>query len=832
MLRYTPEELLAVRRYDVTPPRAVRKTIFSYRLWLPVRLRERVRCQGLPWSRAGRPRPTPQHDQLTAGFLNICSITNKLDDLLDVRRDRSVDVLCLAETWHDTGCAAFNRLRAANYQVVDRPRPRSDALADQSTNHGGVAVITAPGINVTPVNAVADEPLTFEYVCARVTVGQFSAIVVVVYRPGSSAVQPAFFDELSSVFDVVATYQEAVYIVGDFNVHLECSDDPNTKQFVDLLTHYGFSVQPTSATHSAGGTIDAVISRGDMNTNTAGQCLLHVSVADVGLSDHHLLTWLLPACKLPLPPQTVRCRPWCRLNVDQLRDQIKGSTLCQSLKWPDCVDDMAAMYESELASILDRLIPFREFTRRPRPSDPWFDKDCVEAKRLTRRLERAHRAACRKVVNRPNVVSGIDPDVVATKDAWYTQRRNYRELCRRKRCAFWCHTVESDRESPRRLWTSVNQLLGRGRPPASSGISVDEFSQFFSDKVNAVRSNTAGAPDPVFSRVRPGTSLSSFTPVNVDDVISAITHLPDKSSPHDPLPVSVMKMVADEIAPFLAELFNRSMSSGHFPATFKEASITPAIKKPGLDALNVQSYRPISNLSVVSKLLERIVARQLNCYLQSSDLLPSLQSGFRPGHSTETAVLRVISDLLEAADNGNISALVLLDLSAAFDTVDHGILCRRLQVTFGLDGPVLAWFRSYLHGRTQSVRRGLLVSSLVQLLCGVPQGSVLGPILFIMYIMYINNYNKSLKKLQDFFFKTETKTKTFIFVLETPRDQDPVVSRTSVLKAMMWKVSLSLNLIYVMGSSTARVQLSTSLFCEYPWGIFRNLDSRQTGKQS
>jgi len=96
----------------------------------------------------------------------------------------------------------------------------------------------------------------------------------------------------------------------------------------------------------------------------------------------------------------------------------------------------------------------------------------------------------------------------------------------------------------------------------------------------------------------------------------------------------------------------------------------------------------------------------------------------------------------------------------------------------------------------------------------------------------INNYNKSLKKLQDFFFKTETKTKTFIFVLETPRDQDPVVSRTSVLKAMMWKVSLSLNLIYVMGSSTARVQLSTSLFCEYPWGIFRNLDSRQTGKQS
>jgi len=104
--------------------------------------------------------------------------------------------------------------------------------------------------------------------------------------------------------------------------------------------------------------------------------------------------------------------------------------------------------------------------------------------------------------------------------------------------------------------------------------------------------------------------------------------------------------------------------------------------------MDAWSYRPISNLTVVSKLLERIVARQLKSYLQSFDLLPSLQSGFRPGHSTETAVLHVMSDLLEAVDSGDVAALVLLDLSAAFDTVDHGILCRWLQVTFGLDGPV------------------------------------------------------------------------------------------------------------------------------------------------
>ena len=115
----------------------------------------------------------------------------------------------------------------------------------------------------------------------------------------------------------------------------------------------------------------------------------------------------------------------------------------------------------------------------------------------------------------------------------------------------------------------------------------------------------------------------------------------------------------------------------------------------------------------------------------SANLLPSLQSGFRPGHSSETAVLRVLSDLLEAVDDGDVAILVLLDLSTAFDTIDHSILCKRLRLTFGLDGQVLEWFRSYLHGHSQYVRLGMLKSLSVLLVCGVPQGSVLG--LFILY---------------------------------------------------------------------------------------------------
>ena len=131
-------------------------------------------------------------------------------------------------------------------------------------------------------------------------------------------------------------------------------------------------------------------------------------------------------------------------------------------------------------------------------------------------------------------------------------------------------------------------------------------------------------------------------------------------------------------------------------------------------------------------------------YLSSTDLIPPLQSGYQQGHSTETAVVRVLSDILQAVDNGDLAALVLLDMSSAFDTVDHSILLRRLHLTFGIDDTARGWFQSYLSSRMQYVRRGPSKSSVTYLVCGVPQGSVLGPILFVLYtvdlLMVIESY--------------------------------------------------------------------------------------------
>ena len=150
-------------------------------------------------------------------------------------------------------------------------------------------------------------------------------------------------------------------------------------------------------------------------------------------------------------------------------------------------------------------------------------------------------------------------------------------------------------------------------------------------------------------------------------------------------------------------MVNASLAEGRLPTSQWHAIVTPMLKKPGLDADDMSNYWPVSNLSFISKVVERVVASRLNDYLVSNDLLPRHQSAYRKKHLTETAMLRVWSDMLSAADNRQVTLLGLLDLSAAFYCVDHDLLVQRLQVTFGLTRTVLQWIRSFVTDRTQQI---------------------------------------------------------------------------------------------------------------------------------
>ena len=267
---------------------------------------------------------------------------------------------------------------------------------------------------------------------------------------------------------------------------------------------------------------------------------------------------------------------------------------------------------------------------------------------------------------------------------------------------------------------------------------AQRFSAYFSGKIAAFHTDIDNIPSqPVRNAIVVEPSPCSFTEfasVTPDIVTKIIMGSASKSCSLDPLPTVLLKRFITKLSPPITRIINMSLQQGEFPSSLKHGLVTPLLKKDSLDPEELKNYRPITNLSFLSKTLERVEAMQLNGHLLVNNLHSKMQSAYRPHHSTETALLRVYNDISLALDRHNEVILVLLDLSSAFDTIDHAVLIDRLETRFGLDGTVLKWFASYLSNRTQSIVIDGTTSTPSCLTYGVPQGSVLGPLLFSLYV--------------------------------------------------------------------------------------------------
>ena len=221
--------------------------------------------------------------------------------------------------------------------------------------------------------------------------------------------------------------------------------------------------------------------------------------------------------------------------------------------------------------------------------------------------------------------------------------------------------------------------------------------------------------------------LQSFKDITVTDVSKVIKEGNWKSCALDPIPTSLVKKTLPVLLPVIHSIVNKSLQESTMPSLLKRALVKPLIKKPSLDKENLKNYIPVSNIPYIGKLIEKAAIKQINEHLTENNLHEPLQSAYTANHSTETALLKVTNDIFMALNKRHCVFLVLLDLSAAFDTIDRDMFLQRLATEYAITGEVVTWMRSYLVNREQNISINNTLSDKITLDFGFPQGSCIGP---------------------------------------------------------------------------------------------------------
>eukprot|EP00116_Pleurobrachia_bachei_P002499 sb/3462761/ len=569
--------------------------------------------------------------------------------------------------------------------------------------------------------------------------------VAVVYRPPDSTKQAVFLDEFEQFLSAFSTLNGHLLITGDFNIHVEnpnCSFSNNFMQIVEDHNWHQKINQPTHINGGCGGWLDLAL--------TGDEYLL--SDVDViptpEVPDHFLVSFNVHcgSANRPSLKKTVTCRAMRKITAEAIADMIQKSELKGPLFPGRSLADCVEMYQELLLDILDELAPLEEKSIRVGGKPQWFDDACYNVLRSRRKAERKYKKLYRKKLQKPARVSFEELDQAESE--FVKEVRCARSVFRKARREYFRRRLEAIEGNPSATYQLLNYLLGKDKTPRQLPTVADPaklpemLNNFFHSKVRCIYDDIR--KDPAFSEtlpalpdLTPDTPISpvfaSFKPVSDEQLVTTIRSMNQKHCVLDPLPTSILTAVLPHLVPLLSKIVNMSLSEGEVPESLKRAIRRPAYKNSSLDPDELKSYRPISNLSFLSKVIEKCVADQLIGHIEKHDLFAKFQSAYRTNHSCETATVKIVNDVLMQVDKKSQVILVLLDLSAAFDTISHSKLLNRLETEDRIGGRVLKWIESYLSGRSAKVRIGSTESSSNPIEIGVPQGSILGPLLFILY---------------------------------------------------------------------------------------------------
>ena len=473
-------------------------------------------------------------------------------------------------------------------------------------------------------------------------------------------------------------------------------------------------------THRKGHTLDVLLTR-----ENDEQLVRNIIVKDLGVSDHLAITFTIDVVRPDCCRKKVSFRKLHEINISDFQEEMNIS-FSQAPELSD-VNHLVQFYNATIHDLINTHAPLCEKEMRLRPNSAWYSDAIRKAKREKRRRERAWRKSKLEV----------------HRQCFHEQCQLVNAMLLDAKTNFYTNKIQEIGNDQKKLFAAANTLLhfkNETKLPVhvSSFELAERFSTFFEEKIVDIRRELSVTATRGVSYLehcqRCPCEFLHFSVPSDEVVKSVIVKAASKHCDLDPAPSWLLKLPINALLPVVSRIVTWSLESSTVPDEFKVAQVSPLLKKAGLDTELLSNYRPVSNLAFMSKIIEKVVAQQLTSYLNENNLDELLQSSYKKGHSVETALLKVQSDIMLATDVGLVVVQVLLDLSAACDTIDHSILLHRLKYRFGVSGLALEWFASYLSERYQYIRIGKLTSSKRQISSGVPQGSVLGPLLFTMYI--------------------------------------------------------------------------------------------------
>ena len=679
-----------------------------------------------------------QGSNIKLGLFNSRSICNKTTGVTELILEQGIDICYVTETWMKlSDTAKMAEIHEKGLECFNAPRRGTG---------GGVAFL----FNPKRVHLVRNNTTKFSSFEVLETILETSSATLrlcVVYRSTQLSSrkkyietrQAKFFEDFNNYLDLLENKSGRPLICGDFNFHVEKNSDPVAKQFMTLINDRGFIQHVTGPTHISGGTLDLVLTRTSMDSESIDITDLQVITATGTTSDHHLVTFEVPlqSAKSKATSERVEkeVRELSQIDIESFKLDIisqmpEPSTLAS-------LENAVSMYGSILASILDKHAPLKIIKVRENESK-WWNSACKETRKERRKAERLYKK------NKGNA---------ELKELYQEKQIDATIIIDRQRNSYYTQKLTDSIGDSKATYKIINTLWDKEHSSAklpkgcTDGENSDNLKNFFHDKVSKIYSGIEElqSHQPVSSIVENDCLDSSpnfarhFKLLVPEQIEGILKSMGTKSSCLDPIPTWLVKNCLTELLPMITLIVNLSLQSGSFPSALKSAVVRPLLKKPSLDSDVLNNYRPVSNLSFISKLIEKCVHLQLTEHIEKNKLFPQLQSGYRKGHSCETAVLKIHNDVLMAMDKKNHVILMLVDLSAAFDTINHKSLLQRLKSVYRIDNVVLEWLESYLTNRTFRVSVNGTLSEEAELNIGVPQGSILGPLLFILYTKGLQN---------------------------------------------------------------------------------------------